>query len=81
VKANNSLLASLPEIYKRNIRKLSDDALLTVLEDREIALTYAKKGIMQVEPEKITNKHLQLIADSMQVLARTELKERGISIE
>lgn len=81
VKTNKSLLATLPEIYKIGIHKLSDESLQTILEDRGNALKYAKKGIMQVEPGKITNKYMQLIADSMQVLAQIELTERGILIE
>jgi hypothetical protein len=78
VKTNQSPLSTLPEIYRIGIRKLSDESLQTILEDREKALKYAKKGIMQVEPENIIDKYILLIADSMQVLARIELKERGI---
>ena len=75
------LLSTLPEIYKVGIRKLSDESLQTILEDRKKALKYAKKGIMQVEPGKITDKYILLIADSMEILARIELKERGILVE
>ena len=81
MKANKSYIDTLPSKYKEQIHKLSSEVLLTVLQDRKKALEYAKKGIEQTEPKKVDNKYISLIADSMQILARLELTERGILIE
>lgn len=52
-----------------------------ISQNREKALEYARKGIMQTEPEKANDAYIALIADSMQVLARIVLEERGVSTQ
>lgn len=77
--SNKSLLNSLPEIYKEKISALSTESLEIILQDRNKAIEYAKKGLMQTEPEKDTDAYIELIADSMQILAKIVLDERGLS--
>ena len=81
VKSNKSLLASLPCLWQDQIKTFSVQTLQTVLENREKALEYAKKGIEESEPEKITKEYVEKVANSMQVLARIVLKERGVLAE
>ena len=80
-KINNSkksLLANLPERHKKTIHRLSNEALTKMYNSREIALEYAKKGIIKTDPEQLNDEHIEIIADGAQVLARMILEERGI---
>lgn len=81
MKSKNSQIDSLPEIYKKPISMLNTEALEMIFQNRSKALEYASKGIMQTEPEKLNDEYIALIADSMQVLARIVLDERGISTQ
>lgn len=48
-----------------------------ILEDREKALEYARKGIAQKEPEKLNDEYIELVADSrvplMQIILNPSL--------
>ncbi len=77
--SKKSLIENLPEIYKSQIEKLSNEVLKIISQSREKALEYATIGINQTEPEKNNEEHVALIADSMQVLARIILDEREVS--
>ena len=77
--SKKSLIENLPDIYKIQIQNLSNEALELISQNREKAMEYARKGIMQVEQEKLNEEHVALIADGMQILARLVLKEREVS--
>lgn len=79
VSSKKSLIENLPDIYKIQIQNLSNEALELISQNREKAMEYARKGIMQVEQEKLNEEHVALIADGMQILARLVLKEREVS--
>lgn len=76
--AKKSQLDSLPESFKEYISTLSSEGLQQIHQSKAIALKYAKKGILQTEPENSNDSHIALIADGMQVLAKIILEERGI---
>ncbi len=78
MKSNTSLLATLPSHYKEQIKKLSTEGLETIFHDREKALEYAKKGVEQMEPENRNEDYIIKVAESMQILARIVLEERGV---
>lgn len=78
MKSKKSLLENLPEFYRQQIHKFSSEGLKKIFESRETALKYAKKGIEQMEPESLNDEYVEKLADSMQVLARIVLEERGI---
>lgn len=63
--------------YKKQIDLLSSATLTSISEDQLAALEAARKGIEQVEPEKLNDvEYLQYIADIMQKLAQKVLEER-----
>lgn len=67
---------NLKKKYQAEIEKLDSENLKIILEDREKALEYAKRGIEQVEPEKLSTEHINTIADEMQIVAKMILEER-----
>lgn len=66
----------LKKQYQAQIEQLDSDNLKIILTDREKALEYAKKGIEQLEPEKLTPEHIESIANEMQIIAKMILEER-----
>lgn len=76
--SKKSLLGNLSEEQKNFIKILDNKGLEKIFQSRKEALKYAKQGILQSEPEKLKNDYIELIADSMQILARIVLEERGI---
>lgn len=63
--------------YQAQIEKLESDDLREIVEDREKALEAARKGIEEVEPEKLTVEHIEAMANEMQVIAKMILEERS----
>ncbi len=66
----------LKKKYQAQIEQLDSDNLKIILSDREKALEYAKKGIEQIEPKKLTPEHIESIANEMQIVAKMILEER-----
>lgn len=66
----------LKKKYQAQIELLDSDKLELIVEDREKALEYARKGIEQVEPEKLTPDHIEAMANEMQIIAKMILEER-----
>ena len=66
----------LKKAYQAQIEQLDSDNLKIILEDREKALQYARKGIEQIEPEKLIPEHIESIANEMQIVAKMILEER-----
>lgn len=63
--------------YKSRIKELKSEDLKIVAEDELKALELARKGIIEVEPEKKEDlEYLYSIAHGMQSLAKLILKER-----
>ena len=81
MKSKTSLLETLPSFYKEQFEKLDTETLKLVFYNREKALEYAKKGIEQMEPENLNEEYITKVAESMQVLARIVLEERGVLSE
>lgn len=79
MKIKKSLIATLPDNYKKRIGELSDESLKIILKDRKKAIEYAKRGIEQTEPKKANDEYITLVADSMQILAKIVLEERELS--
>ncbi len=79
--SKKSQIENLPEIYKSQIKKLSNETLKIIYQKREKTLEYASKGIIQTEPKNNNEEHVALIADSMQILAGIILNERGVSAD
>jgi hypothetical protein len=68
----NKLVESLKkdsEGYKQQITKLSNENINIILTDRKKALEYAKKAILQVDPENLNDDYVEVVADGMQDLA------------
>lgn len=65
------------EQYRKQFQKIDSESLEVIREDRNKALEYAEKGIKISEPEKLTPEYIELVADSMQILARMILIERS----
>lgn len=70
-------LEDLKKKYQAEIEKLESEDLIEVAESREKALELARKGIEQVEPDKLTPEHIESIANEMQVVAKMILEERS----
>ncbi|HUD45156.1 MAG TPA: hypothetical protein VMR41_06435 [Patescibacteria group bacterium] len=65
------------EMYKKVIDKLSSETLRVIADDHNRALKEAKKGIDLAEPEKVNDlRHLKVVANGMQELARSLLEKR-----
>lgn len=76
---SKSLIESLKkdrEVYKQQIAKLSNENLNIILTDRKKALEYARKAILQVDPENLNDDYVEVVADGMQDLALMILEER-----
>lgn len=78
MKSKKLLLENLSDQQKESIQKLDLEGLKRIFQSREVAVEYAKKGILQSQPGKLNKEYIELVADSMQVLARIVLEERGI---
>jgi hypothetical protein len=78
VKTKKPYTSNLSDSYEKSIQKLDNEVLEIISQNREKALEYARKGIEQTEPDKLTTKDIKLIADNMQILARRILEERRI---
>jgi uncharacterized Zn finger protein len=64
------------ESYKRQIAKLSNENLNIILTDRQKALEFAKKAILQVDRENLNDDYVEVVADGMQDIALMILEER-----
>ena len=76
---SKSLIESLKkdrEDYKQQIAKLSNENLNIILTDRQKALEFAKKAILQVDQENLNDDYIEVVADGMQDLALMILEER-----
>lgn len=62
--------------YQAEIEKLESDDLRKIVEDRERALEAARKGIEEVEPDKLSPDYISTIANEMQIVAKMILEER-----
>ena len=76
VKTKKAYTNNLSDSYEKAIQKLDNEVLEIISQNREKALEYARKGIAQAEPNKLTDRHITLVADNMQIIARVILKER-----
>lgn len=64
--------------YKSQIETLDQETLEIMAKDHVKALEYARKGIEQIEPEKVNNlEYLELVANKMQRVAREILEKRS----
>lgn len=75
--SSNSDLTDLSEQYKKQIDSLDDETLRMTIDDRGKALEYARKGIEQIEPEKLTDEYVEAVANEMQNIAKMILEERA----
>lgn len=63
--------------YIKQIEKISDKSLKLVAEDSIRALKEVHRGAKKVKPERANDlEYLQALADAMQLMAKTVLKER-----
>lgn len=77
--STKSLIESLEKykaIYKKQLDKLSNETLGIMLKDREKELEYARKAIVEVDPQNLTDEYVEIVADGMQDLALMLLEER-----
>lgn len=64
------------ERYKKFFHRFRSETLRRVLKDRSTALECARRGIKAVEPDKLTDRYVESIADLMQNIARIILEKR-----
>lgn len=64
------------ESYKTFFQRLRSESLRRIIRDRSTALEYARKGIKRMEPEKLTDGYLEIVADNMQKVAKMILEKR-----
>jgi hypothetical protein len=63
--------------YQKKFNKFSTETLVKIVEDRIVALKYAKEAIVKKDPKCLTNELLTALADEMQNWAKAILKERN----
>lgn len=63
--------------YKQEIQKLNSEGLRVLSKDRSRAIEYAKKGIEEIEPEKLNDDYIRAVASEMQIIANLVLEERA----
>ena len=66
------------EPYKTFFQRLRSESLRRIISDRSTSLKYAKKGIKALEPDKLTDKYMETVADNMQKVAKMILEKRNI---
>ena len=66
----------LKKKFQAEIEQFDSENLKIIAENREKALEYARKGIEQVEPEKLTPEHIESMANELQIVAKMILEER-----
>lgn len=65
------------EQYKKFFQRLRSETLRQVIKDRSTALESARKGVIEIDPEKLNDdNYIQLVADLMQKLAKLLLVNR-----
>lgn len=64
------------ELYKKQIQRLSTEIIRLILEDRSKALEYARIGIGQIEPNNLTEEHIEDVANELQRVAGFILEDR-----
>lgn len=79
MKSKKSQIGNLPDVYNRNLQKLDNETLERLSNSKEAAMECARKGRMQVKPEKINVENIEQIANEMQILARFLLEQRRVS--
>ncbi len=62
--------------YKSKLDILDTETLRQVAQNYATAQHYAERGIGTIEPENLSNKYIDTIANEMQILAKMLLKER-----
>lgn len=65
--------------FQAQIGKLESDNLREVVYNRQKAIELAKRGIEEVEPERLTPEHIESIANELQIVAKMVLEERKIN--
>ena len=66
----------LKKKFQSQVEQLDSNNLKIIVDNREKALEYARKGIEQVEPEKLTPEHIESMANELQIVAKMILEER-----
>lgn len=63
--------------FRAEIQRLSNEGLKRCLDDRSVALKYARQIVEKLEPENLNDEHINKLADGMQLFAQVLLKERS----
>lgn len=61
---------------EKQLESLGKDTIEKLTKDFSIALEYARKSILQNEPENLSDEYVKTLAKEMQIIAKMRLKEK-----
>jgi len=68
-------IGELAKIYKKFLESLDDETVNLIAKDYTVALSAAKKGIEEIEPDKLNPEYIQQVANELQLIAKMVVNE------